>query len=385
MTGNQIKGKGFKGALRYNLEKVEKKVAEVLDHNFVEVSEKRIMKEILMVRALRPNLQKFFYHTSINFPPNENISSDLMKQIGNDYMVGSGFTQHQFIMFRHLDADHPHLHILVNRIDFDGKVLSDSNDFQRSEKVLRELEKKYNLTKVLSSREAKERAMTKDELEMMKRTNQPSGKLALQEIVRSVLHSGRRISTADFVEGLEDKGVTVLFNQAKTGYVSGISYSYKGFVSTGAKLGKDFKWTSIKNNIDYEQERDRATIHQANTRSRSVHPNAAAGSAHHSGDSASVRQGRTKLKSILDQSKDSQSHNSGSSDKGSDIKQSARSTQRQDVNNGSLLSEKPKSFDLASLLDSHSRGDHYQPDHQPDLGNPHLKRKRRKRRHRKRM
>lgn len=31
MTGNQIKGKSFRGALRYNLEKVEKGVAEILD------------------------------------------------------------------------------------------------------------------------------------------------------------------------------------------------------------------------------------------------------------------------------------------------------------------------------------------------------------------
>lgn len=385
MTGNQIKGKGFKGALRYNLEKVEKKVAEVLDHNFVEVSEKRIMKEILMVRTLRPNLQKFFYHTSINFPPSENISNELMKQIGNDYMMGCGFTQHQFIMFRHLDADHPHLHILVNRIDFDGKVLSDSNDFQRSEKVLRELEKKYNLTEVLSSREAKERAMTKEELEMMKRTNQPSGKLALQEIIRNVLHSGTRLSTLDFVQALEDKGVRVLFNQAQTGYVSGISYSYKGFISTGAKLGKDFKWTSIKNNIDYEQERDRATIYQANTRSKSVHANTGAGSAYHSGDSTALHQGRTKLKSILNQSKDSQSRNSGSSNQSSDTKHSTRSTQRQDVNGSSVLSEKSKGLDLASLLDSHSRGDHYQPDDQPDLSFEHLRKKKRRRRKKRRI
>ncbi|MBA4146090.1 MAG: hypothetical protein C0523_10020, partial [Cytophaga sp.] len=68
MTANMIKGKGFRGALRYNLEKVEKNVAEVLDHSFVDVREKSIMKEIQMIRIMRPNLQKYFYHTSINFP-----------------------------------------------------------------------------------------------------------------------------------------------------------------------------------------------------------------------------------------------------------------------------------------------------------------------------
>ena len=40
MTANLIKGKGFKGALRYNMEKVEKNEAEVLDHSFARLSEK---------------------------------------------------------------------------------------------------------------------------------------------------------------------------------------------------------------------------------------------------------------------------------------------------------------------------------------------------------
>jgi hypothetical protein len=270
MTGNMIKGKGFRGALRYNLEKVDKGVAEVLAHSLVEVSEKTIMKEVQMIKALRPNLQKFFYHTSINFPPTEDLSNERMKEIGLDYLKASGFEQHQFIMFRHRDADHPHLHILVNRIGYDGKVMSDSNDFARCETILRELEKKYNLTEVRSSRQAKERALTKNELEMMKRTNQPSAKTALQVLIKQALESRSRLSTQEFIQKLEDRGINVLFNQASTGYVSGISYSYDGVTITGAKLGNDFKWTTIKNNIDYEQERDREAIHQANDRTRTI-------------------------------------------------------------------------------------------------------------------
>jgi hypothetical protein len=134
MTGNQVKGRSFRGALRYNLEKVEKDKAEVLDHSFVKVSEKTIMREVQMVRLLRPDLKKYFYHTSINFPPGENISNKGMKQIGLDYLAANGFNQHHYIMFRHYDADHPHLHILVNRIGYDGQVASDSNDYARSER-----------------------------------------------------------------------------------------------------------------------------------------------------------------------------------------------------------------------------------------------------------
>src|SRR5882757_188727 len=193
-----IKGKGFRGALRYNMEKVGKNVAEVLDHSFVEVSEKSIMKEVQMVKVMRPNLQKYFYHTSINFPPTEDLSNATMIQIGQEYLRDSGFTQHHYIMFRHHDANHPHLHLLVNRIGYDGKVLSDSNDFARCEEILRRLEKKYNLSEVISSRQARERAMTKNELEMVKRTNDPSVKLWLQAAIKKTFEGNPRMTIQEF-------------------------------------------------------------------------------------------------------------------------------------------------------------------------------------------
>lgn len=269
MTGNQIQGKGFRGALRYNLEKVEKGVAEILDHSFASTFERIIMQEIQMVKVLRPNLQKYFYHTSINFPPGEDLSNEKMKQIGLDYLEANGFTQHQFIMFRHYDAHHPHLHILVNRIGYDGSVVSGSNDFSRSEKVLRELERKYGLTQVISSKEAKVRAITKDELEMMKRTNEPSQKMKLQSIIRKILQDRPWLTTQEFIKALRNNWINVLFNQASTGYVSGISYGYEGLIIKGTKLGNDFKWSSIKNKIDYNQERDWLVIQQINVKVKS--------------------------------------------------------------------------------------------------------------------
>ena len=264
MTGNQIKGKGFRGALRYNLEKVEKKMAEVLDHSFARVNEKSIMKEIQMVRVLRPNLQKFFYHTSINFPPHEDISNDLMNRIAHEYLRANGFAQHQFIFFRHYDANHPHLHILVNRVGYDGKVLSDSNDFARSEKILRELEKKYNLTQVIPSERATRRAPTNNELEMAKRTNVPSHKMRLQKIITDILHTHPGLTCSQFIKALQVNGIQPKFNIATTGYVSGISYGFQRLSFTGSKLGSDFKWTTLRNRINYDQNRDRAIIEKAN-------------------------------------------------------------------------------------------------------------------------
>ncbi|SKC45973.1 relaxase/mobilization nuclease domain-containing protein [Ohtaekwangia koreensis] len=268
MTADLVKGKSFRGALLYNLEKVRTKGAKVLDTNFSSVEENAIMKEIFLVRMLRPGLSRYFYHTSLNFPPDENLSDQKLTAIAKDFLHESGFTQHQYILFRHHDAEHPHIHLLVNRIGFDGSVVSDSNDYAKAEQILRQLEVKHGLRQVPSSKYTKERAVTHDELEMMKRTKVPSVKAKLQVQLKDILK--QKLTTDQFIVALEKRGINVLFNQATTGYISGISFGYQGMLFKGGSLGNDYKWSSLKNSINYDLERDRESIMQANARTRSL-------------------------------------------------------------------------------------------------------------------
>jgi len=123
MTADQLKGKSFRGALNYNLEKVKKGVAKWLDTSFTHSNERSVMEEVRMIRVMRPNLAKYFYHTSVNFPPEENLGDEQMKSIAKAYLERMGFDQHQFAIFRHFDADHPHLdhqgHAAYLRADVD--------------------------------------------------------------------------------------------------------------------------------------------------------------------------------------------------------------------------------------------------------------------------
>jgi hypothetical protein len=272
MTADQVKGKGFRGALLYNLKKLDEGLARVLDSSFTGVNVNEIMREVALVKMLRPNLQKYFYHTSLNFPPSEDLADEKIKAIALEYLDAMGFGGNQYMIFRHFDADHPHAHILVNRIGYDGGVVSDSRDYARCEQVLRKLEKKHRLTEVISSRMAQERASTKNELEMMQRTGIPSDKIKLQVILKDILTSASRtrLNTSEFVRLLESKGVSVLFNQASTGFVSGISYGYGDIVLKGAALGNGYKWKAIQSVIDYEQERDGPAIRQANDKARRI-------------------------------------------------------------------------------------------------------------------
>lgn len=381
MTGSQVKGKSFRGALRYNLEKVEKDNAEILDQSFVNASEKTIMKEIQMVRILRPDLKKYFYHTSINFPPGEDLSNEKMKQIGLDYLAANGFNQHQYIMFRHRDADHPHIHILVNRIGYDGTVVTDSNDYARSEKVLRDLERKYNLTQVIGSREAKERALSNNEIAMMKRKNNPSAKVAMQVIIGDVLKSKDQISTNEFISKLEARGVKVVFNQASTGYVSGVSYSYQGLVMQGSKLGKRFKWSTVKNIINYEQERDRQRIHETNVRSEHAINQLRAGNMPAQGNTANTQGSIVKYGQLPDSGKTHGLSIFSPSFAATVVKHAARQSEREAGSVIETVIKIPKVFSLATLLDSRNGGGDLGPSNQSP-GDDAMKKKRKKKKRR---
>ena len=267
MTADLVKGKSFRGAFRYNLEKVQIKCAKILDTNFSTIAESDIMKEVFLVRMQRPALSKYFYHTSLNFPPDENLSDEKTIAIAKEFLHESGFTQHQYILFRHYDAAHPHVHLLVNRIGFDGSLVSDSHDYAKAEHILRQIEVKHGLRQVPCSKYTRERAVTHDELEMMKRTKKHSTKAKVQAQLRSIL--SQKQTTTQFIEALEREGINVLFNQATTGYISGISFGYQSMLFKGGSLGNAYKWNSIKNNIDYNLERDRDSITQANARTRS--------------------------------------------------------------------------------------------------------------------
>jgi len=274
MIASQKIGKSFMGALNYNLKKLNhadpKQRAELLETNFTSLDKDMIKREIDIVREQRPNLNRYVYHTSLNFHKEDNLSNERLLEIAHQYLQANGFTNNQYFIFRHHDADHPHLHLLLNRIMFDGQVVSDSNNYKRSESILRNIEKQFNLTRVQSSQATPLRAANKDELEMVIRTGMPSEKMLIQEIIKNLLNQ-KNLTLSEFIKKGEQAGISFLFNQASTGRVSGITYFHEGFKITGQALGNRFKWAEILKNISYEQVRDSKAISEANSRTRNTY------------------------------------------------------------------------------------------------------------------
>ena len=48
-------------------------------------------------------------------------------------------------MVRHYDKEHPHCHIVFSRVDYDGKILTQTTNFKKNERVCKALNRKYQL------------------------------------------------------------------------------------------------------------------------------------------------------------------------------------------------------------------------------------------------
>lgn len=260
MIAKMVKGRGFRGALEYA---ITKEGGRIISSNMAGQNPRELAAEFGEVRKLRPNLGKAVLHVSISAAPGEHLTDEQWREIAQRYLRGMGFTDNQFVVTRHTDTDHEHIHILANRITYAGEVVSDSQDYRRQEAIMREIEQEYGLQQVAPSIEAQRKAPTKGEIEGAIRTGKPSTRQQLQQLCDAAAKDCHSFS--EYQERLEAAGVEVVpvvqLNGAK---LSGLSYRLDGVTMKGSDLGRGYTAAGIqKRGISYEQDRDFAAVRRS--------------------------------------------------------------------------------------------------------------------------
>lgn len=150
MIGGITKGSCFSGCVEYVLALKEKnKEARLLySEGLLTDSPKDIVDGFECQRHLNSRVQHWCGHISLSYSPEDSarLSDEVMVKLALEYMEKMGIKNTQFIIVRHLDKEHPHCHIVYNRVDNDGRCVSDSFEYYRSNAICKELKKKYGLT-----------------------------------------------------------------------------------------------------------------------------------------------------------------------------------------------------------------------------------------------
>jgi hypothetical protein len=146
MIGKIVKGRSFKGCLSYVLESKEAKL--LASEGVLETDTKSIINSFYMQSLLNPKLSKCVGHIPLSFSPDDapRMTDQFMESLAKEYMKAMKIENTQYIIVRHNNTAHPHLHIVFNRVDNNDKTISDRNDQYRNEKVCKQLKDKYNLT-----------------------------------------------------------------------------------------------------------------------------------------------------------------------------------------------------------------------------------------------
>ena len=265
MIGKQIKGKSFRGVLEYLHSKQE---SRLIAGNMGGKTPRTLSTEFAVSRQLNPRLAKAVYHSSLSLPKTEHLDDDTWSAIAEDYLTGMEFNDSQYVVYRHTDRDHDHVHIVASRIRItDGTTVNDSWDYVRSEKLIRELENKYELTPTISSNQKQQRGQTTGEMRLIERTGEASIKTKLIQTIDA--ETEKAITMPELVNRLKDKGIDANVSITRTGLIRGISYQLDGVATSGTHLGKAYTFPGLQKHrqISYDHNLHHLELIEASERS----------------------------------------------------------------------------------------------------------------------
>ena len=200
MIAKIVTGKSFGGAVRYLMEKSGH--ARMIDSDGVELSDIRsLIGSFNFQRKARPEKTEVVGHISLSFHKDDKprLTDGFMAGLAREYMQRMGITDTQYIVVRHTDTEHPHLHILYNRVRYDTKLVRSHNERIRSVAVCKAMKQKYGLTFSKGKENVKiERLHNPDKL-----------KFRIYEAVKTTLKGCA--SFTELVEQLNREGITATF------------------------------------------------------------------------------------------------------------------------------------------------------------------------------
>lgn len=176
------------------------------------------------------------YHISLDFAHEDTsrMTDALMVEIAREYMRRMGIVNTQYIVSRHTDREHQHLHIVANRVDNDGNTISAGNDCVRNAKICKALTREYGLHFSKGKMNVKrDRLRGKDKL-----------KYQIYDAVKATLPRCRCWS--DLCGRLAKQGIRVNFKYNRNeGKIIGVSFT-KGETSfSGSRIDRSMSFYKL--------------------------------------------------------------------------------------------------------------------------------------------
>lgn len=166
MIANITSSSALRGFILYNENKIKTGDAYLLDVANTYNNQSKTAQSLLHSFASQSKRKQKFLHISLNFTSEDfkKLNKQKLKFIAQEYLTKIKLPENQpHIIYFHKDTNHPHIHIVTSSINSKGQHFDDSHIYRTSMTASREIETKYELTKVPSRKnEAKTYTKTKN-------------------------------------------------------------------------------------------------------------------------------------------------------------------------------------------------------------------------------
>ena len=240
MIGKLKKGSSFVGCVRYVTGKDEAKI--LASDGVLLGTNAEIVQSFELQRQLNPRIKKPVGHIALSFKLEykPRLTDEFMAKIAIEYMQMMGITDTQFIIVRHHNTDNPHCHIVYNRINNEGKLISDRNDYRRNEQVTKALKSRYGLTY----------GTDKSKTNTRKLRNAERAKYEIHNVVKDVLKAAG--SWQKFKNELAKQGVhlELVYKDKEQTKVKGIRFCKDGYSFKGTQISRDYSFGKLNARLE---------------------------------------------------------------------------------------------------------------------------------------
>ena len=247
MIGKISKGAGFKGCVNYVLGKPDARLLAA--EGVLTDSIQSITDCFQAQRMMKPNIRQPVGHISLSYAPEDvsRTTDEMLVSLAKEYMQKMGIRDTQYIIARHNDQKHPHVHIVFNRVDNNGRTISDRNDCYRNVKVCKELKEKYGLYF----------GKGKDRVRMHRLKGNDRTKYEIYHAVKNLLTKSD--SWKQFFSELSKQGIKAEFKYSgRSNVIQGLSFTKDGITFKASDIDRSFSYSKLdrqlgETNSQYQQ------------------------------------------------------------------------------------------------------------------------------------
>jgi len=250
MIAKIVQGRGFRGVVNYVLDKNH---SHLLYTEGVRLKDKEsIIQSFVAQQKLNPKIVKPVAHISLDFSVQDKnrLTDQFMVGMALEYMEKMGYRDTQYIIARHHDTDHPHIHIVINRINNNGKRISDQNEKLRNTRVCLELTKKHGLYIASGKENVKEHRLKEPD----------KTRYEIYHALKSVITNCK--NWKELKSELLRSGITTEFrNNGETDKIQGVRFGKNGYEFNGSKIDRACSYSKISYQL-YQNEKQHQSKNQ---------------------------------------------------------------------------------------------------------------------------